>query len=98
MLFYVFDAKESISEGFINFWLFVFEKRAILFKIKARALFNDFSHIKTDLLLNVTSPKENHMIDEHEKFQLFSIDTLPTVYILKAHFACHRVCTGVNKL
>ena len=52
MLFYVFDAKESISEGFINFWLFDFEKRAILFKIQERALFNDFSHIKTDLLLN----------------------------------------------
>ena len=51
MQFYVFDAKESISEGFINFGLFVFEKRAILFKIQARALFNDFSHIKTDLLL-----------------------------------------------
>ena len=59
MLFYVFDAKESISEGFINFWLFVFEKRAILFKIQARALFNDFSHIKTDFAAkNVTSPKE----------------------------------------
>ena len=47
---------------------------------------------------NVTNPKENHMIDEHEKFQLFSIDTLPTMFILRAHFACHRVYTGVNEL
>ena len=30
------------------------------------------------------------MIDEHEKFQLFSIDTLPTMFILRAHFACHK--------
>ena len=47
---------------------------------------------------NVTSPKENHMIDVHKKFQLFSMDTLPTMFILRAHFACHRVCTGVNEL
>ena len=61
MLFYVFDVKESISEGFINFWLFVFEKRAILFKIQARALFNDFSHIKTDLLLKrYQSKRKSH--------------------------------------
>ena len=50
--FMFYDAKESISEGFIKFWLSVLEKRAILFKIQAlRGLFNDFSHIKTDLLL-----------------------------------------------
>ena len=61
MLFYVFDAKESIFEGFINVWLFVFEKRTILFKIQARALFNDFSHIKTDLLLKrYQSKRKSH--------------------------------------
>ena len=54
--------------------------------------------LKPICCLNITSPKENHMIDEHEKFQLFSIDTLPTVFIWSVHFACHRVCTGVNEL
>ena len=54
--------------------------------------------LKLICCLNVTSPKENHMIDEHEKFQLFSIHTLPTKFISRAHFACHRVCTGVNEL
>ena len=59
--FMFFDAKESISEGFINFWFFVFEKRAILFKIQARALFSDFSHIKTDLLLKrYQSKRKSH--------------------------------------
>ena len=59
--FMFFDAKESISEGFIKFWLFVLEKRAILFKIQARALFNDFSHIKTDLLLKrYQSKRKSH--------------------------------------
>ena len=48
--------------------------------------------------LNVTSPKENHMIDKHEKFQPFSFSTLPIALILSVRFACHRVCTGVNKL
>ena len=48
--------------------------------------------------LNVTSPKENHMIDKHKKFQRFSFSSLPIALILSVHFACHRVCTGVNEL
>ena len=48
--------------------------------------------------LNVTSPKENHMIDKHKKFQLFSFSTLHKAFILMVRFACQRVCTGVNKL
>ena len=48
--------------------------------------------------LNVTSLKENHMIDKHKKFQLFSLSTLPKGLILRVHCACHRVCTGVNEL
>ena len=48
--------------------------------------------------LNVISLKENHMIDKHKQFQLFFFNTLSIALILSVHFACHRVCTGVNKL
>ena len=67
----------------------------VLVKIQARALQNNFSPI---CRLNVTSLKENYMIDKHKKFQLFSFSTLPIAVIVSVRFACHRVCTGVNEL
>ena len=72
---------------------------ATLVKIQVRALYNDISQIITICLYNVTSPKENHMMNEYKKFQLFSSSTLPIVLILSARFACQRVChTEVNEL
>ena len=71
----------------IHFWriykflTFRFWEKGNYVQIQARALFNEFSHIKTDLLLKTLPVKKNHMIDEHKKFQLFSIDTLPTMFI-----------------
>ena len=52
--------------------------------------------LKSSLIcrLNVTSPKENHMIDKHKKFQLFSFSSLPIVLILSVHFACHSLYRG----
>ena len=93
MSFYDFVAKESISEGFVEFWLFVFVKMAILVKIQMRALYDDFSQIITDLL-NVTNPKENHMIYKHKKFQLFSFSTLPIALILSVRLPAIEFVQG----
>ena len=72
MPFYGFVARESISEGFIAFWLFVFVKMESFVKIQARALCKDFSQTITDLPLICYQPeRESHDWQAQEISALF---------------------------
>ena len=84
MSFYDLDIKESISEEFFEFWLFSFVKIAMLFKIQAKALFNDFSQILTYLLLKCYQPKrKSHDWLAQEISELFL-----WYFAHGAHFKC----------